>query len=276
MSAVPADQSDPLQQFIGALRDAGPQPEEAPVAAAASSADAARAAEDALLKEMQRKTKITEVVTKAKKADAEAVLQEQKAREEQYKSFARAVKVSAEAEAAAAAIEDTPEKRFDALRKYGLLREMGLPGTRARLSADSPLEKILAEIGVMDSQLNLERAVGMPEQIVTGSIRSAEYAALPFGIDIRGTADDFEALLEDSRKSADPIDRHLDRAMLQLSIKYSSYFAMGPEMYIGTLLLRLGRSRMARNERARAERDVSDQLAAKLADFDDDDVGGEQ
>lgn len=159
---------------------------------------------------------------------------ETKAREEQLKSFARATKLATEANVAERErqqqLEDTPSAREEALRQYGELREMGVTGTGKRLTADSPLTTIVTENEIMHQQLNRERSSDMPIVLVHGMVRMA--AQLPPLWNLRGAADDLEVLYETSRSGTTREERMYYRTMQQLSIKYGSYFAMSPEMWM--------------------------------------------
>lgn len=201
-------------------------------------------------------------------------------RDEQMKAFARASqeaeKLRAAQEAREKREEDTPEAREEALREIGQLREvLGVTGSYGKRAptAETPLVKLRAEIGIMHAQVDLERAAEMPRDAVLWGLKLAEVAATAAGVgDYRGTAADVEQALKRSEESSDPMERHLHRAMLQASIKYSSWFRMGPEMYLALQFAQIARARKEENERGRAVAQESAVDEATEAEFDKYDV----
>lgn len=183
----------------------------------------------------------------------------EKLRLEQQKQFAKASRAADEVKADLAAsqydsVDKETKAKDDAMRKVGLLQQrLGARGTGRRLTAASPLKEWILELEICNSQLNLERASDVPEQMLYGVMKLVEEVARP-AYNIDGLTDDFKAAVQASRE-ADPgsFDSHLDRAMLQCSIKYSHLFAVSPELYVAGSILKLAQQRHHKNEVARGE-----------------------
>lgn len=232
-----ASGEDPALAFVAALAG-GKTPGAAPPAAPKVTAEQL----------LHQKT----VEVKAKELQAREEKLEQSAREEQMKSFARATKLATEAAAAdrerRQQLEDTPYAREEALRQFGLLREMGVPGTGKRMTIDSPLANILLENDIMNQQLNNERATDMPLVLLHGAVR---YASLAFPL-MAGAADDLEMAYEQSKQGQTREQRQYYRTMQQLSIKYGSYFAMSPEMFAVMQMIEVIKTRVQYNRQRQA------------------------
>lgn len=216
--------------------------------------------------------KKVEVQAKELKAREEAL--ETKAREEQMKSFARSAKLATEASLAQKErdqqIQDTPAAREDALHQFGQLREMGVPGTGKRLTADSPLTAILLENEVMHQQLNKERATDLPIVVVHGLVRAA--AQFPPLYNLHGAADDLERLYETSQRGETREERAYYRTMQQLSIKYGGYFTTGPEMFVLMQVIQVLKLRWDFNRQstalAQGQSEVDDATTEALRGFE--------
>lgn len=212
------------------------------------------------------------VEVKAKELQAREERLEQGAREDQMKSFARATKLATEAAAAdrerRQQLEDTPLAREEALRQFGLLREMGVPGTGKRMTIDSPLANILIENDIMNQQLNNERATDMPLVILHGAVR---YASLAFPL-MAGAGDDLEAAYEASKRGQTREERAYYRTMQQLSIKYGSYFAMSPEMFAVMQMIEVVKNRVQYNRQrlamAQGQEEAPDEVEAAMRAYE--------
>jgi len=258
-----ADEADPVFRTIHMLAHEEKNPLRETAAAPAAAVDVEAKAVKAAL---DRK----DLELKARRQQAEAEKLNQQRREVQMKQYAAATKASEAAKAAAADDSDTPESRQEMLRQIGLMRQMlETPGTGRRCTADTKLRDLQAELGVMHSQANLERAHDAPRDTLVHLMRLAEAAAWPLA-DFRGSADQFQRQLDESARSTDPMKKHLDKAMLQASIKYSSWFAMSPEMYLVVAYANIARAQYEANQgrsRAEAATVMSDEIAREFERF---------
>jgi len=182
--------------------------------------------EQAAIGEMEAELRKQELLAKQEEAAHKRHVEMEKQRMEQMKQFTRATKMISDAkgeeQAEAMKGKDTAGARDDAIRKIMMLREeCGARGSGRRLTMDTPLSILLAELELCHTQLNLERAADMPEQIFFSLSGALETALLPFA-DFGGTTEQFNGMLQASRKAPDgSLESHLDRAFKQCSIKYS-------------------------------------------------------
>lgn len=279
---------DPMAALIGAREKIAEDKLKREATAAASSAEAAadeeaEKDEKAFMAERKRflavekqKNEALKIAAEREKAKNALVAEQRREHDENMKKLAdagkAASKVQAEAEARAKKVADTPEARAELLRQIGLLKELLQVAPRRAVTANTSLQELQVELHGMNAQLNMERAVGLPESILFSTLGAFEKVAAPYA-DGRGAAADFERAVELSRKSSDPVERQLGRAMTQASIKYSSYLQSGPEMYIAFSYMQVFKQRAAENqylaERARAQetaQEEADDIGREFAD----------
>lgn len=239
------------------------------VAAAKRRAQAEDETVDALLARKRREVQAKKLLEQEEEIERRKQVDEAKVRQEQMKVFARATKASEQSAAARDTTEDTPEKREEYLRLIGLMREeLGVPGTGKRCTVATSLADLQVEYGVMNRQVDLERASEMPEIVLYRTIQALEEAALPLGADCRGTADVFYERLQRSKVAESVAERHMARAMKQLSIKYSGYFASSPEMYMLMQIAEVAREQHKKNRNQSFERGEAEAPADIAAAFD--------
>lgn len=184
----------------------------------------------------------------------------EKLRLDQQKQFAKASRIADEVKVDVAASQyNTAEKetkaKDDAMRKVGLLKtRLGAAGTGRRLTSAHPLREWLLELEVCNNQLNLERAMDVPEQLFYRVINVIEQAAKTF-YNIDGLSADVRQAVQVSRE-AEPgsPDAHLDRCVQQCSIMYSHLFAASPQLFVIASVAQLAERRHRLNEIARGNR----------------------
>jgi chromosome segregation ATPase len=283
---------DPLAALVGTRdKEAADKLKREATAAASSSEAAVSDAADADAEEDEKrfmaerkrflaiekqKNEALKIAAEREKAKNALVAEQRREHDDNMKKLAdagkAASKVQAEADAQKKKMADTPEARAELLRQIGLIRELLEVAPRRAVTANTSLHELQVELHSMNAQLNMERSVGMPEAILFKTLDTVEKVAAPYA-DGRGAAADFEKAVERSRKSTDPLERHLGRAMTQLSIKYSTYLQSGPEMYVAFAYFQAFKQRVDDNaylaERARAqetEQEEADDIGREFAE----------
>lgn len=197
----------------------------------------------------------------------------QKEREDMMKSMAKATK---EADTARTLRlmeeqkeEDTPQARETALRKLGQMREMlGVHGTKKRIDHNTPLHVMKTELAIMNSQVNMERAIEMPREILDLALTAGEQFAAPF-YPCHGLADEVSDMLERAATDdASEKERHFSRALAQISIQYSDWFELGPAMFMAMTIAEIAKTKHEEHAelRRRAENAEADAEEAAFLD----------
>jgi hypothetical protein len=263
--------ADPLQAEMARLEDEASGRKAAREQAAAAEKQQREMAQKRAEAEWKRR----ELELKEREQAHKHHLASEKLRMEQMKVLGKAGKAGADArgEQEASRVADTVEARDDAIRKIMQLREeLGARGSGKRITIDTPLPMLLAEMELCHTQLNLERAREMPEAMLLSTLQALETATAPIA-DCRGTTEDFRSALEASR-AAQPnsLDSHLDRAMRQACIKYQHWFAVSPELYLISTIGKLASARYQQNRKVRDEagdRNLSEEVEARMRAFEE-------
>lgn len=129
-------------------------------------------------------------------------------------------------------VEDMDAARYDVMRKVNLLKKMGVPGSGKQLKETSPIDTWKTELNVLNSQLNMERAMLAPERMLFGATKAVETVTANF-YNHEGASDRFQAIIEAGREAeVGSMEWLMNRAMQQTTINYSHLFDVRPEFFL--------------------------------------------
>ncbi len=103
-------------------------------------------------------------------------------------------------------------------------------------------------MAIQEQQANLERAEGAPIELLHAAIDALETTVAP---QLAGTSSDLREMYEASKNATSRLERQYYTTMMQLSIKYSSWFAVGPEFAALVMILKVAQARVQGNMRRR-------------------------